>query len=89
MKKQSLLSVLYNGIKFLVFNCFHFFTLTIVLVLVARNDGIISIGYIIFCLIYIYKSKYLLLKTNWSYPKALKYFLKMYLIIDIFLNFVF
>lgn len=64
-------------------------TLMIILTFTLLNNGFISIPYLVFLFIYIYKLHNYLEGSTWTFHKGIKYFLKPFLLIDIFLYFVF
>ena len=63
--------------------------ISIMLLFATLNDGIISLFYIVFLFIYLYKLHNFLEGRLWTFQKYIKYYLKPLFLIDVFLYFIF
>lgn len=81
VQSSSIFATVYKGIKSILYNICHIFLILILLILTSQNSGVLAIGYLIFALLYLYRSLDLLMDKHWDYPEAIKIF-KYYIICD-------
>ena len=87
-KQKTLLKSFCLTMQKVVFQYLHILTLLIILLLTTRSQGLVSVGYLIFCLVFLFQSRHFAQNLqNWTYPAWVKYFLQPYLLIDILTQF--
>ena len=79
----------FKKVRNFFFLVFHHFVLLIILILSSQNKGIISLGYIIFCIYYIYNICYFLSGKKWGLKNGIRGFLQPYIFFDLMLFFIF
>ncbi len=88
-KQKTLLKSFCRIMQKVVFQYLHILTLLIILLLATRSQGLVSVGYLMFCLVFLFQNRHFAQNCeNWKYPAWLKYFLQPYLLIDILTQFV-
>lgn len=81
VQSSSIFATIYKGMKAILYNTCHILLILILLILTSQNSGVLAIGYLIFALLYLYKSLDLLMDKHWDYPEAI-YRFKFYIIAD-------
>ena len=79
VQSSSIFATVYRGIKSILYNTCHIFLILILLILTSQNSGILAIGYLLFALLYLYRSLDFLMDKYWDYPEAIHTF-KYYII---------
>jgi hypothetical protein len=82
-KEKNKLLYLYKTFKRYIYLTFHNYTLIIILIFSMMNNGLISIPYIIFSVVYIYKTHNFLVGNKWTFQHAIRYLLKPILFLDL------
>lgn len=83
VKEKNKILYLYKTFKSCIYLTFHNYTLIIILIFSMMNNGLISIPYIIFSLVYIYKTHNFLVGNKWTFQHAIRYLLKPILFLDL------
>ena len=79
---------LYKNIRSNLYLSFHYFVLVFILLVASLTRGLISLGYITFSMLYIYKTHNFLKGHSWTFSRGIRLFLKPYLFLDIILQIV-
>ena len=80
---------LFKTLRTGLFTLGHMLTLTMILLFCLQSRGAITVGYLLFCVVFIYKSKDFIYKRSWTFPRWLSFFMKPYITIDLLLQFVY
>lgn len=72
---QSIIKNVFDMIQGFIFNFLPTFTILTLLILIAYSRGLLSIGYMILCSIFIYKSTEFFKKGEWQFEVACKTYL--------------
>ena len=76
-------------IKTFFYLSFHYFLLLLILLISLINQGLIVLGYMSFSIFYLYKSHCFLKGRRWTLLNGIHFFMKPYLFLDIFSQFIF
>ena len=79
----------FKELRNLVFLFFHQFILLIMLIVSSTNKGLISLGYMVISIYYIYNIYHFLNGKKWGLKNGIRSFIKPYLFFDITIQFIF
>ena len=88
-EKKSKQSKLFKSIKSLFYMYLHNIVLTAIIIISMLISGLISAIYISFSLYFLMKSTNLILGNKCDYPKAIKTFMRIIIVVDILIQLIF
>eukprot|EP01022_Parablepharisma_sp_SALTPOND_P021454 TRINITY_DN424_c0_g1_i1.p1 TRINITY_DN424_c0_g1~~TRINITY_DN424_c0_g1_i1.p1 ORF type:complete len:2708 (-),score=170.36 TRINITY_DN424_c0_g1_i1:63-8186(-) len=88
-KQRSIFVAFCDVAGIFLFYYLHVLILFVILILATRSQGLIAIGYLVFCLFFLFHNRQFAENEKaWKYPPWMRYFLQPYLLFDIISQFV-